>query len=298
MGSELHIVTVGGDRDLGASAHVLLAELEERWSRFLTTSDITHINLADGAPVDVADSTLTLVATMQAAHALTDGAYDPTILPVLVANGYGASRHDATRRTLLPTAASIGCVTDVRVDTVERTVTAPAGLTLDAGGIGKGLAADLTVTWLLDNGATGALVSIGGDMSMAGVSPDDDGWSVAVEHDDSAERPLCTLAVSGGGVATSSTRTRRWTTVDGDRHHVIDPYTRSESATDLAAVTVVAGTGWAAEAHATAAMLCGSAGVAAYLARHALMGIATTLDGRLVTTDGLSWIATEAGVRP
>ncbi len=295
MGSELHIVTVGGDRDLGASAHVMLAELEEHWSRFLTTSDITHINLAAGEPVRVADSTLTLVATMQAAHTLTDGAYDPTILPVLVANGYGASRLDATQRTPMPTMASTGDVADVRVDTFERTITAPAGLTLDAGGIGKGLAADLAVSWLLDNGATGALVSIGGDMSMAGVSPFDDGWSVAVEHDDGNERPLCTLAVSGGGVATSSTRTRRWMTDDGERHHAIDPRTRSESSTDLAAVTVVAGSGWAAEAHATAALLCGSAGVAAYLAGHALMGIATTLDGRLVTTDGLSWIATEAG---
>ena len=56
---------------------------------------------------------------------------------------------------------------------------------------------------------------------------------------------------------------------------------------DLAAVTVFARAGWEAEAHATAALLAGSAGALAYLDLHELEGIVTTLDGTTTTTPAL-----------
>ncbi len=89
-----------------------------------------------------------------------------------------------------------------------------------------------------------------------------------------ADGLLCSIAISGGGVATSSIRSRRWV-VDGlERHHQIDPRTDRCSATDLDAVTVIAPAGWSAEVHATAALAAGSAEVLSYLAGHGLSGIA------------------------
>ena len=58
-------------------------------------------------------------------------------------------------------------------------------------------------------------------------------------------------------MATSSTRSRRWIHDGAIRHHVIDPASGAMSDTDLAAVTVIARSGWLAEAHATAAILAG-----------------------------------------
>ena len=63
------------------------------------------------------------------------------------------------------------------------------------------------------------------------------------------------------------------------RHHVIDPAAGASSTTDLATVTVIARSGWLAEAHATAALLSGSANVIDYLDSHELTGIAVPLDG-------------------
>jgi thiamine biosynthesis lipoprotein len=85
--------------------------------------------------------------------------------------------------------------------------------------------------------------------------------------------------VSGGGVATSSTRKRRSLSGGVSRHHTIDPRTRRSAATDLAAVTVVAPTGWQAEAHATALLLNGSALAGAYAAERSLSGFAVGNDG-------------------
>jgi thiamine biosynthesis lipoprotein len=163
---------------------------------------------------------------------------------------------------------------DMEIDPSTNTVVLPAGLALDPGGIGKGLAADLAVARLMTAGASGALVEIGGDLAMAGTAVDEAGWLVNVEWPDPADGVLCSVAIGWGGVATSSTRSRRWL-VDGvERHHQIDPSTEHCSTTDLDAVTVIAPTGWLAEVHATAALSTGSAGAVGYLDGHGLSGIA------------------------
>ena len=286
--------------DLAASAHVFVSALEGWWSRFIDSSDISRLNMAGGSPVEVDDHTLTLLATMQAAHAVTGGAYDPSILPTMVANGYAASRLDPAMRTQLP--APVGDLADgadladISLDPLAHLAQFPVGLCVDPGGIGKGLAADFAVQHLLEHGAVGALVSIGGDLVAAGRPPTDNGWVIAVERSDvdvddghGDDVPvLLTMAIDGGGVATSSTRSRRWVVDGRERHHLIDPRTRQQSATDLAGATVVAPTGWEAEAHATAALLAGSTGFVDYLRRHRLEGAAVTLDGMVMTTDRLA----------
>ncbi len=305
MASEAHVIVVGGsdgsvgDR-LAADARAHLEHLEQRWSRFLPDSDITRVNSSSGRPVEVDADTLTLFFTMLDAWRLTQGRFDPTVLPALMALGYRASIEDARRITIVPSnELRLGGMGEIDIDPDRRTITMPSGVVVDAGGIGKGLAADLTVARLLDAGAHGALVSIGGDLAMAGTPPDTDGWLITIEQADPADGYLCTLAVSGGGVATSSTRSRRWTTGGRSRHHVIDPTAGTQSTTDLAAVTVIARSGWLAEAHATAALLSGSAGVLDQLDEHDLTGIALPLDGPpLVTSDlrGL-YLGVPEGVR-
>jgi thiamine biosynthesis lipoprotein len=71
---------------------------------------------------------------------------------------------------------------------------------------------------------------------------------------------------------------------------VIDPASATQSTTDLAAVTVIARTGWLAEAHATAALLSGSHGVLDYLDRHDLTGLAIPLTGSPLRTSDLEGV--------
>jgi len=287
MASDAHIIVVGAHDWLIADARKHLDHLEQRWSRFLPDSDVTRINAAAARPIVVDDDTLTLFDTMISAWQLTGGRYDPTVLPALIAAGYGASIEDGQRVTCLPPGElRVGGLAGVDIDHDGRTISMPPGVMVDPGGIGKGLAADLTVTRLLAAGAGGAMVSIGGDMAMSGTPPSADGWHVTVEHPDAANGDLCTLAVSGGGVATSSTRSRTWRHDGRPRHHLIDPTSAAQSTTDLAAVTVIARSGWLAEAHATAALLSGTDRVLAYLDGHDLTGLAIPLTGSpLITSD-------------
>jgi thiamine biosynthesis lipoprotein len=289
MASDAHVIAVDASAGAVVDAERLLHRIEQRWSRFLPDSDITRINLAEGRPVVVDPLTITLIATMAEAWQITQGRYDPTILPVLVADGYRASIDQPSRVTSLPaTARHVGGVAAVTIDAEQRTVTAPPEVTLDPGGIGKGLAADLVVGQLLAAGAAGALVDVGGDLACAGTPVLPGGWAVTVERPDDPDADLVTFAVSGGGVATSSTRSRCWLHEGATRHHVIDPTCGAMSDTDLAAVTVIARSGWMAEAHATAAILAGRAGMVGYLAAHDLSGLGVTMDGVLLATHDLT----------
>jgi thiamine biosynthesis lipoprotein len=289
MASEVHLVLVDAGPGLAHDAIARLDQLEGRWSRFLASSDITNLNHSPGIPVRVHRDTLGLVTAMIEGWRLTGGRYDPTVLPALVAAGYAASIDDPAAVTVLPAdTGSDATVGDIIVDSVAGTVTLPPGLTLDPGGIGKGLAADLVLARLLECGAAGALVGIGGDLAMAGTPPHPDGWLITVEDPHDPATAIATLAIAAGGVGTSSTLSRRWGHQGRTNHHLIDPATGHPATTDLAAVTAVAGSGWLAEVHATAALLADRGQALAYLEARHLAGVVVTASGTTFTTRNLA----------
>ena len=306
MASELQLVLVGELRE-SAWWHGtvdLLDHLEARWSRFLPDSDISRLNLAAGEPVQVDPTTITLLTAMTDAWHATERRFDPTTLQALLHAGYRSSIDDPGRVTVLPSGVvrlteqhdgrgnGSPTLNHIEIDRGTCTVRLPAGLSIDAGGIGKGLAADLAVTNALRCGAEGALVGLGGDLSMGG-HPPDGGWMVAIEHPEPERGTLGRVVVPGGGVATSSTRSRRWQRFGRECHHVIDPWTDAPSTTDLSSVTVVARSGWLAEVHATAAILAGSSEVIEYLDRHELSGLAVVDNDRVLATADLAGLRLE-----
>ena len=293
MASDAHVILVDPAQGAEDCAWSRLQELERRWSRFLPGSDISRLNTTPEALVIVSSDTIALLATMKQAWRLSDGRYDPTMLAAINAAGYSTSIDGSGETSRMAGSPACGyTIADVQIDTAASAVIVPAGVGLDPGGIGKGLAADMVVTELLSDGTGGALVSVGGDLAAAGAPPTAAGWYVAVEHPLDSSRDLMTLALDVGGVATSSTLSRSWIQDGSRRHHVIDPITQMCATTDLAAVTVIARAGWEAEAHATAALLCGAERALDYLDGHLLDGLATTLDG----TTSMSPALESAGV--
>ncbi len=286
MASRVHLV-VNGPACLEAVAVRRLGELERLWSRFIAGSDVDRLNSSPGQPVPVAAETLRLLDAMAEGWRVTDGLYDPTVLAALIAEGYTSSIDDPDRRTVLPDTTTGGGRTDgILVDHATGTAWLPTGTAVDPGGIGKGLAADIVAGELVDGGAGGAVVNVGGDLRVIG-QPDGPMWTVAVEDPAQPGTTLLTFAIDAGGVATSSTRTRRWTRGGCERHHLIDPWRGVCADTDLAAATVVAPTAWRAEVEATAVMLLGRDGGLERLADTGLDGVLVGADGCLATTPAL-----------
>ena len=283
MSCAVRIVVVDGSSAATGMALRRLADLEQRWSRFLPDSELSRLNRADGAPVAVSSDTVRLVrALVQAWHA-TDGAFDPTLLVPLVGLGYSVSRDDAGRRTSVAAgSAPRGRPAEILIDDVRSTVQLPSGTVLDAGGLGKGLAADIVVEELLAEGTAGALVEVGGDLRVAGISPGGDGWLVAIEPVPGGPTEMVRLA--SGGVATSSSLRRTWQRGERVVHHLLDPASLDSTATDVIGATVIAGTAQWAEAFTKAPFVLGATAGLDLMAGRGIAASVVTADGGVCRT--------------
>ncbi len=259
MGSDIHLMVVGGPPGLTTLARTRIEQLEQRWSRFRADSEISRLNAAAGTPVDLSADTALLVERAIEAWRLTGGGFDPTLLDALVAAGYDRSfeqlRDDPDRPPAVPRlAVTRPGVTEITVHGTS--VTLPAGMGFDPGGIGKGLTADLVAAELMAAGADGVCLNMGGDLCVRGSSPTGAGWTLAIEHPWCAE-PIALVGLWQGAVATSSVLRKAWTMEGRPRHHLIDPHTEQPAQTDLALASVIAGDAWVAEVLAKAVLLRG-----------------------------------------
>jgi FAD:protein FMN transferase len=256
MGSDIHVVVVGGTLSLIDAARDLIEDLEARWSRFRPTSEISLMNTLAGMPVRVSSPTLALVQRALEGAWITGGRYDATVLGAVLRAGYDRSFELLTEDEP-PGDSSLRLGSEeIIVDVLSSTVMLPPGVGFDPGGIGKGFAADLLVRELISRGAAGACANIGGDLRVEGDAPNGDSWVVAIEHPTRAKTTQL-IGLRGGGVATSSRMRRAWGTPDDQRHHLIDPATGRSAYSGLASATVIAAEAWQAEVLAKAAFIAG-----------------------------------------
>jgi thiamine biosynthesis lipoprotein len=107
-------------------------------------------------------------------------------------------------------------------------------------------------------GGGGVLVSLGGDIAVAG-EPPAGGWPIQVSEDSASpiQADEEVIAITSGGMATSSTTVRRWTRGGAELHHIIDPETGQPAAGPWRTATVVAATCVDANIASTAAIVKG-----------------------------------------
>ena len=289
MGSDVRIV-IAGPPDLLDGGRRSVAALEYLWSRFLPDSDVSNIN-GTGDWVTVSPETITLFEHARSGWRLTGGAFDPTILPSLVANGYGDSHTAAPGQTMITDAVrgpapGLG---RVEIERAGNRIRLPEGIGFDPGGIGKGLAADLVATRLVDTGAVAAIVSIGGDVRVAGATPE--GWLVSVENPFAGDRPIADLAVRDGAVCTSSVRARTWIRDGRTMHHLIDPASGDPMDSPTMSATVIAGEAWFAEVLTKAVIAADPVDALRFLESTGVEGIIVGVDRTVWKTPGLGRFA-------
>ena len=263
----------------------------------MSESDISRLNHADGSIVHVDPATLILLQAMLDGWRATNGAFDPTLLAPLAGLGYAASWHDPGAVTSLPAGAlARGDLEQMWIDWQRNLVGAPAGQCLDPGGIGKGLAADMVAAELIEAGADGVSVSIGGDVAVRGAAPQAGGWLIGVADPLDEEQECGQVAIIEGGVATSGTLRRHWIGADGEAvHHLLDPSTQrpAHHARQIVAATVVAGTAAWAEVWTKAVMVNGAT-MLSVLDEHGLGGQLTFADSTTSSNDSWSRFAVQA----
>ncbi len=289
LGTQVRVV-VTDDRYLAEARSMLeadCADVDLACSRFRADSEICALH--GGRAQQVSPLLAEAIAVALRAAEMTDGDVDPTVGAAMSAIGYDRD-FDNIQRTGPAAAITVRHVPGWREVRLEgRTVTMPEGITLDLGATAKAWAADRSAARIAQRLGCGVLVSLGGDISVAGQAPEA-GWRIRVQDvttspDDPPEGPYALIAIRDGGLATSSTAARRWQRGGDVLHHILDPRTGLPAEPVWRTVSVAAGTCADANAASTAAVIRG---------RRALGWLASLgLPARLVDTSGV--VLTVAG---
>ncbi len=257
-----------------------LAGLDQQASRFREDSEISQVNSSRSHTFLLSEGLAELLATAVAAAELTAGLVDPTVGEALMAMGYDRDfsliprdgSHAPPAGTPAPGWASI--------ELDGRLLRRPVGVVLDLGATAKGVGSDRSAAAArssMEGG--GVLVSLGGDLAVAGENPQG-GWPILVAEDPIGDQRWSghVVRLPRGGVATSSVLCRRWRRGDRTLHHVIDPRTGEPAQAHWRTATVAAPTCAHANAASTALIVGGEEALD--------MVTATGLPARLIGHDG------------
>lgn len=234
-------------------------------SRFRDDSELSRLNASPDREAIVSPLLAKLIAAAFRGARLTDGAVDPTIGSAIKLAGYNADFAEVPADGL-----AIDLVVSrvpgwqaIAFNEASRTIRVPRGVEIDLGATAKAMASDLAAAAALatiDGG--GVLVSLGGDIAVAG-EPPAEGWLIQASEDSGApiDKGEETISITSGGIATSSTTVRTWTRGGITLHHIIDPATGLPSDGPWRTATVVAGTCVDANIASTAAIVKGRAAI-------------------------------------
>ena len=282
LGTYVHVATTGDLERAVELAEAVLGEVDRACSRFRRDSDLVQANANAGRWTSVDPLLAAAVAVALDAALETDGLVDPCLGKALVEIGYDddlavvLARGDV--RPVPAASARPDAWREVRTDP-DGAVFVPADVHLDLGATAKAWAADLLAVTLADAVGGDALVSLGGDLRIAG--PGRRPWPVVItEHPDGIGDDLEPEEVSldSGGLATSSTVVRRWAAGGVVRHHLLDPRTARPVTPYWRTVTATGPSSVAANVATTAAVVLGADAEAWLEARQ--------VDARLVGADG------------
>lgn len=248
-------------RALDTEVRTAIEEVNLAMSTYLPRSDVSRFN---DSPVDgwiaVSPMTAEVVSLSLEIAEASDGAFDPTVGPLVDLWGFGPKEttDQVPLESDIKAAMAMVGWQAIEVDITAHKLRKSEPRELDLSAIAKGYAVDQVANMLEARGIDNYLVEIGGEMRFAGTKPDEMHWRVAIETPDSEQRSVYKiLEVSDGAMATSGDY-RNYFEQDGQRYsHTLDPQTGYPIRHDLVSATVLADRSVISDAYATAFMVLG-----------------------------------------
>ena len=240
-------------------ARRLIEHYEQRFSRFLPSSEISQLNQSAGEWKAVSPELIDLLTQSLGFLGETDGLFDPSILPDLRRAGYDRSMDEIRRNGASAPASDAGTrgrLQQIEIDAERGWIRLPAGVEIDLGGIAKGWIVEKAADLLFRSSAACA-VSAGGDMLFRGTPGEGALWQVRIEDPWDPAQEVARLEVGPCAIATSSVVKRSWNQAGVRRHHLIDPRTGEPAQGLWASVTVFAPDIKTAEVYAKALLIGG-----------------------------------------
>lgn len=206
----------------------------------------------------------TMWSEAERVYALSNGAFDITVAPLVKAFGFGRKSEqmsDISSRTIDSIRQFVG-FDKVRLENHKVIKTDPRVM-IDCGAVAKGQACDMIAELLRRQGCNNYLVDIGGEVVAHGVNAKGEPWHIGItkpnlNNEGAQEELQQILAVTDVCMATSGNYRNYYYDGDVRRSHTIDPRTGYPVQHSVLSATIVASTCMRADALATACMVLGA----------------------------------------
>ena len=247
------------DQDLKADIEAELQKVDASLSMFNPKSTISRINRGETDEVDeMLSEVLQLSYTVNNA---TDGAFDPTVAPLVNAWGFGFKNGQMPNDAQVDSLLALVGLSGIHLQDGKLTKDNPLSI-LDFSAIAKGYGVDRAAQVLRDNGIKNFMVEIGGEVVTEGINDKGEVWRIGINKPDDDSTSTNTelqdiIALSSKAIATSGNYRNYYISEGRKIAHTINPKTGFPAQQDILSSTVMAPSCAEADAYATAFMVLG-----------------------------------------
>lgn len=246
-------------KDLQAGIEEEMNKLNRSLSTFDSLSVISKVNKNEVVVLD--DYFLTVFNKAMEVSAITGGAFDITVAPMVNVWGFGFKHKEQVNDVLIDSLKNLVGYQKIRI--VDGAIVKDHPNTmLDCSAIAKGFAVDMVGNYLASQGCNNYMVEIGGEVVARGVNAKGKYWSIGVSKpvDDPspANQELKAIVSLKNKALATSGNYRNFYVQDGKKYaHTIDPHTGYPVQHSLLSSTVLADNCMTADAFATSFMVLG-----------------------------------------
>ncbi len=201
----------------------------------------------------------------------TDGAFDPTVYPLVNAYGFGPGKKQKIEKTKIDSMLQFVGFQLIKLKR-NKVVKKDPRVALDFNAFAQGYSVDVVSDFFNSKGIKSYIVEIGGEVYAKGLKPNGSNWTIGIEKpidNKESENPLKAIAkLESLGIATSGNY-RRFVIEDGVKYvHHIDPKTGYPTKNNLLSASIFAKECISSDANATGVLVLGLEKAKVFLAKH------------------------------
>ncbi len=210
----------------------------------------------------------------QKIHHLSDGAFDPSVFPLIEGWGFFKENHEPLSQVRADSILKFvdftkGKLFDYQINGNQLVLTkSDPRLKLDFNAIAQGLAVDVLYEYLKKKGFENVFVEIGGEIRVSGKNKEGANWRIGVDKPiDNEDREIQeVIELTNSAIATSGNY-RKFYVYKGRKYaHTINPKTGMQVEHQLLSATVIAPSAAIADGFATAFLVMGKQKALQFLA--------------------------------
>lgn len=283
MATTYHVTYFDGqNRNLKASIDSLLIEVNKSINTYDSTSEVSRFNRSSRAFTFERPHFFEPLRVSRGVVNGSLGAYDPTVMPLVNAWGFGPRKVERPDTAEIEVIRSFVGFEKINFDSDSVWKLDPR-VQIDFGGIGQGYGADVIAAFLRSRGIADFFVELGGEgVASGGNIAEDRPWEIGIldPNSDHLTQQFMARAILGNEGFSTSGNYFNYRVVDGKKYsHTIDPITGFPVQRALLSATVFAPDCSTADAWATAFMVMGHEKAIAQLPQHPELSVFFVFSG-------------------